>query len=145
MSDIAGLIERLEKATGPDRTLDCCIAVDADGFFEVAPQWDGGPVGYGYIDKSDGARIEPGHGGDQLVPRYTRSIDAALALTERAVPWANCHGYDKDNGGFTAYVSRNHVPRNEAQFYEAQHKTSLPLAILIATLRALLSQEKANG
>lgn len=63
----------------PDREMDCAIAVAALGFFEVAPKWEGGPIGYGYID-ADGCRVEPGHGGDQLVPRFTTSLDAALKL-----------------------------------------------------------------
>lgn len=80
MSDeLLKLAERCEAATGPDRSLDCAIAVAAADYFLLPPKWDGGPVGYGYFD-ADGAEVHPGHGGDQLVKRYTASLDAAMTL-----------------------------------------------------------------
>ena len=84
MSDLSSLIARLDKAEGPDRELDCQIAVAVDGFYELPPKWEGGPVGYGYTD-AEGTPIHPGHGGDQLVRRYTSSIDAAVSLAESVV------------------------------------------------------------
>lgn len=79
------LIKRLEEAEAGSRELDCEIAVLLDGFFTLPPMWEGGPIGYGYTDKS-GARVSPGHGGDLLVRCYTTSLDAALALAERVLP-----------------------------------------------------------
>ena len=73
------LADRVEAATGPDRELDCVIAVAALGFFEVPPRWEGAPIGYGYID-ADGAEVRPGQGGDQLVRHFTTSLDAAMTL-----------------------------------------------------------------
>lgn len=73
------LIAKIEAGEVPLRELDCEIAVCAAGFFTIPPKWEGGPVGYGYTD-SDGHEVHPGHGGDQLVCRYTASIDAALTL-----------------------------------------------------------------
>ena len=84
MTGLLELAEQVEAATGPDRELDCLIAVAALGFFEVAPRWEGGPIGYGYINK-DGERIEPGHGGDQLVRKFTASLDAAMTLVPEGV------------------------------------------------------------
>lgn len=79
------LIEKLEQAEVGSRELDCLLGVLLDGFYVAIPRYHGAPIAYGRID-ADGARTEPGHGGDQLVPRYTTSLDAALALAERVLP-----------------------------------------------------------
>jgi hypothetical protein len=73
------LASRCEQATGPDRELDAAIALEACGFYIAAPRYEGDPVAYGYTDK-DGIRVEPGHGGMQLVPNFTASLDAAMSL-----------------------------------------------------------------
>lgn len=77
--ELVALAARVEAAGGGDRELDCRVAAAAGGFFELPPKWEGGPIGYGYLD-ADGGEVRPGHGGDQLVPRYTRSLDAAMTL-----------------------------------------------------------------
>lgn len=59
MSDLMELLERVRKATGPDRELERDIMVEAFG---------------------DGVRNA------LPVPTYTASIDAALALVERKLP-----------------------------------------------------------
>lgn len=80
------LIERIEAASGPDREIDCAIGVAIGRFFTLPPKWEGGPVGYGYRG-ADGEERHPGHGGDQLVPRYTESVDAALTLVPEGRSW----------------------------------------------------------
>lgn len=73
------MLERLEKATGPDRELDCLLAVAIGGFHTKPPKYEGGDVLYCRYDQ-DGTLIMPGQAGDMMVPRYTASIDAALTL-----------------------------------------------------------------
>lgn len=73
------LAELCEKATGPDRELDAAIAVSVLGFYVAEPRYEGAPPAYGYVDM-DGSRIEPGHGGKQLIRDFTASIDAAMTL-----------------------------------------------------------------
>ncbi len=82
---IEALIERLEGLSGPDRETDCAIGV-ATGQFEARTsrrpyvEFD-----YCYED-DDGNLIVPGYGGDQLVPAYSASLDAAIALVEKVLP-----------------------------------------------------------
>ena len=113
MSEILGLIERLEKATGPSRELDLEIA-RLQGVTVMRRNDD------------DTANIE------HTYWNYTASLDAALTLD---VPGANCHGYEADPKGIIAYVSRNHVPSGH-WLYEGEHKTSPAIATCIARLKS---------
>jgi hypothetical protein len=74
---------------------------------------------------------------------YTRSLDAAVALVERVLPGinGNSHGYDKGLHwpGVDAFVSRNNVESGH-WIVEAQHATSIPLALCIALLKAVEAQ-----
>lgn len=69
---LADLIERLEKASGPDREIDASIA---------------GETGWTHMDAwvlSDSYWIAPNDEKHEAVPTYTASLDAALTLlTER--------------------------------------------------------------
>lgn len=94
MTDLEKLIERVAVG-GPDREIDAMIGVAIGRFFEIPPKWDGGPVGYGYID-SDGAEVRPGNGGKQLVPFYTSSIDAAMTLVPRGWIIEICRFFNSD-------------------------------------------------
>jgi len=128
----AELVERVAAATGPDQELDCRIAVALDGFFEIEPKWDGGPIGYGYVN-DEGTRIEPGHGGAQLVHRYTASIDDAVALVGRVLPGWQVNIYHYGSAGAQASLGGGPQERHEA--------LTTPLAILLAMLRTLASIE----
>ena len=83
------LIERLEKATGPDRGLDGDIAVccgEATGYVERLGKRDDGWV-------SKGA-----HHAVVAAPTYTASIDAALTLIPSTQNWS----IETDPGGHWA-------------------------------------------
>lgn len=67
--DMTTLERRLEEATGPSRELDWAIA-DATGYFDAFER-----VGYDRHNFDD----------DDL-PRYTSSLDAAVALVKRVLP-----------------------------------------------------------
>ena len=71
--------------------------------------------------------------------RWFQSIDAALALVERALPRANCTGHDKTPKEVTAYVSRNYV-HTGAWLFEGTHKSSVPAAYILALLNALIAE-----
>lgn len=137
MEKLEELIAALEAATGPSRELDCAIAVAVAGYYEIPPKWEGGPIGYGYVEDDGKRYVEPGHGGDQLVRRYTASIDAAISLIgEDEFEMTNLYG-----------VARVTV-HNQGDFgpsYGSSECNSLPIAICIAALRAKLSQEKNNA
>lgn len=135
-NELAGLLDRVNDATGPDREIDCLIAVALDGFFEVPPRFEGDDAGYGYFDKEDGTRIEPGQYGDQLVWSYTDSIDAALALVERKLPNAMKRVLDTDDG---QSVRADIVLEMGGHFIG--YGATWPLAILAALLTLISTQE----
>lgn len=113
------LIERLEKATGPDRSIDADIAVAVGGFAERC----GLPSG-GWVSKGPHHAIVES-------PSYTSSIDAALTLVlegtrvdlhkHRDKALANVRFYKTDGSdghGFSAWA------------------VTLPIALCIAALKA---------
>jgi hypothetical protein len=127
---LSDLIERVEKATGPDREIDYEIARTIEGYANAPTDLEG-------IQAADhGAGIWPDGG---QPGRYTASLDAAIALVERVLPDANCYGVEKDPRSWIAHVSRNQVDSGH-WLKEAEHKTA-PLALLSALLRALSIKE----
>lgn len=123
------LIDRLQLAVADSRELDCAIALEFGGFFEVPPRFEGDGVGYGY-SAEDGTPIHPGYGGDQLVPHYTKSVDAILRLAFRLLPE---HDYliGSTNGGLTIHCQFGPDP-GLTGFGE-----TLPLAICVGLAKAL--------
>ena len=115
MSELAELLERVKAATGPDRELD----------------WDIQQSQFG-IEQTDF------HG----TPRYTASIDAALALAERLLPGRSW----KIVGEPAAVYPHCAVIRDAgklsdvAEAFIASHRTPA-LAILTALLSALNTAE----
>ena len=74
--------------------------------------------------------------GENRVYAYTSSLNDIIALIERELPQANCHGYDKDPKGATAYVSRNCVSSGH-WLYESDHCATPALALCAAFCRAM--------
>lgn len=72
------LIEKLEKATGPDRELDLSIA-DVFGFKQTIVNLSACPPLFPKADKFKGIWRD---GSKTACPKYTLSIDAALTLTD---------------------------------------------------------------
>lgn len=107
------LIERLEKATGPDREIDLDLMVL--GF--------GGPRET-YLSDELG-RLEFGHHW-----KFTASLDAALALVERVLPgteWA-----------VSTLYGRNHAEVNmNAEEPVTAIGATLPIALCLALLKAV--------
>lgn len=138
MSDIAALLERVRAATGPDRYADChlwVIAQGGDARMHVCDSstqdfiWERGIDGFWVRDVVK----------FRAVPRYTASVDAALALVERKLPGWVCETLGQDATGrlgemkgigWTAEFS------NGLSTHQGQAPT-LPLAIILALLSAL--------
>ena len=70
MTDLRDLIERLERADGPDRELDALIWRRMENRSGVV-----------FPDEKPGSPKYPNH-----IPAYTASLDAALALKNRVLP-----------------------------------------------------------
>ena len=105
------LLERVEKATGPNFALDCDISEAL----------------------KDGWYVQ--------VPNYTGSTEAALGLVEREWPdmfWIIGRGKVTS----TEKLFGCHLMFGTDEIAGAGESDALPLAILSATLRALIEQEK---
>lgn len=77
MSDLADIIARLEKATGPDRQLDRLIEETRPDVRRHIYQH---MVDDGYVLEANGVQA-------YLPPHYTASLDAALTLVPEGLPW----------------------------------------------------------
>lgn len=130
MADLTALIERLEKADGPDRELDGSIHNRLFGTEYVrSPR-----SVTGFLTSSE-------NNGCPTVPAYTASIDAAVALAERVLP-GSLYRIEKLGDGSGLPTSKRGwatagLPGEQEQAYAA----TPALAICIATLRALSAQE----
>lgn len=76
------LIDRLSKLDGPDREVDAEIAVHLLGYTRVnrMEKW---PEAKPIWDFYEG---EPFNSNGVFIPKYTASVDAAIALAERVLP-----------------------------------------------------------
>lgn len=152
MSELVELLERVKAATGPDRELDfrIHIAVIEDVVWPVRdrlgritnPDYRMSDYlrGYSSVINSDDQDFD--------FPRYTSSIDAALALTERLLPGCGIV-IDREppaKGGAPAGAAVNgwigqEGPEGRAwEHFDATGET-FPLAILGALLSALIAQD----
>jgi len=127
LEQLEELKERLTKATGPDSGLDEAIML------VLQPHHADG--GYSLLE----------------VPRYTASLDAAIALTNAVLP-----GYARINdgsrigapwAGYTdkflcrLYPPHEKTTRTAGVHYDGEHQSE-PIAILLATVNALIEREK---
>lgn len=120
MTDFADLLARVREAKGPDRDLDAAIALATGWTHEVNHEED-----YECWRKSDGKAA--------YLPRYTASIDAALALVERMLPGKWPLILDTATAIMWATESRIEFSGSKIDL------SRLPLAILAALLSALSS------
>lgn len=127
---LLALADRVDRGDGDLRDLEIDVAVLALGFFVIPPRYDGGRVGYGYINPN-GQQVIPGHGGSQLVPEFMRSIDAAATL----VPEGWEYTFQNVNGYPEATLTNHTIQRTA---WSAAG--TLPLSITAAALRAHAAQ-----
>ena len=140
MSDLRGLIERVEKATGPDREIDWAIA-DATNHPSFATRFEHMWPPFGIGSSLDCAILD-----------YTASVDAALALVEKMRPgyqWGvssvgikigtHPDGKAAYGEGFRAHVTKNSPLRPMPSTADAPTPA---LAIILALLRSLDTDNK---
>lgn len=130
---LEALIERLGRADGPDVEIDMEIARMLDFYVEIR---SGTPM----IMRQPTKRGAPAWN----LPPYTSEIDGARRLIEQILPgWV--HQEDpspaKDGGrGVTGKITNNRRGDNY-RVIVGTHRSSVPIAICIATLRAALEAQ----
>lgn len=130
-ADLSELVERLRKATGPDRELDAAIWLVDEGY-----EKRGGfnPSTVFWTQVQDGFAME-GNSPMRSVPKFTASVDAALALVERVLPgWRHAHE-KRTNGTCIAWVDAADDEPCIPSIAE-----TIPLAILLSALTAIQSK-----
>lgn len=141
-ADLSGIIDRLEKATKPNRYDDCHLWVVAKGGDARMVVCDSSEKSFVWERGIDGmwirAVVE-----FRDVPKYTASVDAAIALAERVLP--GCFyliGKGKTRHDEPPFAAQILFGTDEV-LGEAETDASLPIAICLATLRALQSKGEA--
>lgn len=133
---LRGLVERLEKASGPKLELDGMVWCAVNGYEYV--MWDG--AGCVYTDPN-APNWDRGikHVQASIVRPYTASLDAAVALVERVLP----------GRGYSVEHLPCYGPYHSASIWSDTAITigngrghSSAIALVIATLRALSQEQR---
>jgi len=145
MTDLQTLKQRVERASGGDRELDCRIAY-ALGMNWCNPKWSNSlhdwrqhieTHGFEAAWTSDhvyrnGYDAPPTEDyGGSLVPNYTTSIDAALALVERLLPGWSWRIGNRPGGGAWVLLGTS----------RQEHLGATPALALLSALLAALSSK----
>lgn len=144
MTEYTDIIERLTKATGPDRELDALIAFGTGAFdYKLSGGLEHCRIERGERITNDEVDVvvRNERGGGLIYAaryeRYTASLDASIALVERMLPgwwWLREDGVSirlvgpDNNDCYPSSVGRHHI---------------VPIAILLALFRALEAKEAA--
>ncbi len=131
--ELTGLLDRVKAASGPDRHLDALVEVQARRFAAYAAGLDDRTRAY-WNGTIDGDVYDSSI--SYAAPRYTASIDAALALVEKMLPGCMWRVQSDPKIGDTFYATL--VPSYPAGASAGDGATA-PLAILAALLTALTS------
>ena len=134
------LLERVKAADGPDRELDCKIAYVTNYLvYGMSAPFRS------YCDVHDLKWGEVVHHANSYqsilyhnLPRFTASVDAALALVERLLPGSMKRVFDNPDDG----SSRAEIVSADGVIGRGDHDT-WPLAILAALLTALQASPAA--
>ena len=154
--NFAALIARLEKATGPDRELDCAIAVHpaappagVQKGCDVPTLLGPNVFGISGVDEhapvdSDVFQYIPMTVADALsIPRYTASIDDALTLVPPEcwgeIAWSGVLGVKENPRTFPIVTLGPGEAGTETQ------ATTIPIALCIAALKARAALSLATG
>lgn len=145
MTQLSKLLERVEKATGPDREIDHALH---DLFGSVVPL--GGFIPYLWRIKIDDKWVDVvRHArammstGDVYVQDYTASLDACVALAARVLPGCSWHIGDYYQGTQEPMATVYRDKSDDADCYYGDART-VPLAFLAVILRALIAKEAAH-
>jgi hypothetical protein len=145
---LEGLLSRVEGARGEDQQLERDILVALGVVFEdpARPSMDfPGRGALYYIAPDDGARVYGGLGDYTIIRPITASVDAALALIERAWTGAYWRVARLTPGAADAEGAPYWATVGPPSAQEAGVAATAPLALIAALLnarrRALLSQQ----
>jgi len=153
MSQYTGIIERLEKATGPDRELDCDIAFATNAYdFKLSHGFENCHIERGNSRNDEGVEVIVADKGKlhywEPYNRYTSSLDAAISLFEIMLPdWHRALVNYRSHDGVVevAEIGPNRwADRGECAPPDniiAEGKTP-SIALLIAMFRALEAEAK---
>jgi len=134
MGDLSELIERLEKATGPDREIDAWIGYHTD-LMNDDMSWRAKIDSFG-IDHAMRAATSGSNVWRVALPNYTASLDATVALIERVLPGWCKQLFEQDDHTWHARV-RSPEYRLVATDRDAHDGYPTPaIALLLALLRA---------
>ena len=143
------LLERAERATGPDRTLDALIEVRARNV--EAARTGLAPEMRAKWRASRSGEVSDGHTFYFAAP-VTDSVDAALALIGRALPgWivSQCFEWEDDilraKGPWLAILKERGVHLTAPNLARCQHAPTPALALCAALLAAMIEQETRDG
>lgn len=141
-AEMEALIQRVEKAQGPDASIDADIA--------VATGWKRGQVIACFTPEDARIRFPDDHNGfcrAYDVPRYTASLDAAVSLVPEG-HWWNVSRTCADNSPMRHFGTRSGhcFTAGCAPWGRDQHTTAHTpeLALLVAILKALLAGEEGK-
>lgn len=155
-SSLSHLIERLERATGPDRETDLAIqlAIEPDGdiagLMQFRRGFDGKPgmawdIHHGgsvcFEKRDDGGRCF--YNGGYPLPKYSSSIDAAMTLVPQSddPTWRwRIVEFQEWNKGNSYWFWRARISGwpNMRPVYECGEHPISPIALCIASLKARL-------
>lgn len=141
--DLTSLIERVEKATGPDRELDAAIEVAMLGTTHMPDDL----IYYKTTTRADhclpGAYWRVSRSGEYLrtSEKYTSSLDAALALVEEKLPgWTRTVDATAPDLGIDVELFAPNDSIDKPYRVKGTHGLETH-AILLALLRVLHSQQ----
>jgi hypothetical protein len=141
MTDILDLITRLEAASGPDRALDAEIAATLKISTANAPSWVINWKGlWAPAPKVNSGAVAIWNDGGELAvwwnaPRYTASLDAATTLLHPDHWWLLGKGRTRVDEPLCGVQIRAASLDEDIVIAEAEHPTSLVLAICSAALK----------
>jgi len=129
------LIERLEKATGPDGELDAAIWLTVDRHTASRCYWNAAPG----LPKPIPEALPLGLGRNAVIsnsPRYTTSIDAALTLVPEGMWWLIGAGQMRpEEPLYGAQIRKPGFSTGGQVVSDAEHNC-MAIALCIAALKA---------
>lgn len=136
--DLAKLVEAIEAAT-PDG--DNLVMLEAAIYTATHPEDNAASWNGPYQHKGVASVVKKGHRGWSEVPRYLRSLDAAVSFVEAALPgWLKSFDELADHT-FHAVVAEPPTPPDVFRKFGYGISPTPAIALVLASLRALHTRE----
>lgn len=135
MTNLAGLLARVRAARGPDRELDGDIA---NALSQAPEGFRRSKIRSNSMMWAEKTKSDWDHAERWDAPRYSASIDAALALVERGVPGAI---WEREVSGDIGIWWRE-SPTNDWIIGQSNELASVPLTILAAAFETIIAKER---